>query len=958
MKAKDITIIENKWQKRWAQNKIFEANPDKRKKFFITTPYPYISGSLHIGHARVAVESDVYSRFVRMTGRNVLAPMSFHITGTPVLGISLAIETGDKDKIELYKSYVRAYEKNENKIEKIVQSFRDPQKIVDYFIPKMKDEYSTLGLGIDWRRSFTSGDYRHQKMVEWQFNKYYEKEYLVQGKYPVLFSLTLKNAVGEDDVAEGDTKPVEKQEFTLLKFKYENSYLIAATLRPETMYGQTNLWINPKTTYGKYDVNGEEWIISDECAEKISYQDKTVNKTGEIKGKDLIGKYCTAPVIERAIIILPGEFCDSDIGTGIVTSVPSDAPYDYIALKEVQENETLQKTYGLKKEELEKIKLIPIIQSKGFSKFAAVDICKKMHITNLKQEELLEQATQEVYKAGFHTGVMLENCGIVSGMNAQKAKETIKREFTKKGQADMIWETSRKAVSRDGGKIVVAVLEGQWFLDFNAKNWKKKAYECLKQITIHPEKYRKQFEDVFEWLDKRPCARRRGLGTALPMDRQWMIESLSDSTIYMSLYTISYKIKEYGITAEQLTKEFFDFVYLSKGEISNVSKKTGIKKEYLEKMKKEFEYWYPNDHRHTFVLHLPNHLAFSIFAHSAIFPKKYWPKKYSFHGLVISEGEKMSKSRGNTVTLLDVRNKYGADTFRAFLCNSTSLEGTLNWESGEVEKMKKNILRITEKIEEMLKKAKNGKAQEKFASTVSRIEQANKKATEYLKDMNLRDYSTIVLYEIPSIISKAEQKYELTPEVKGYITKKWIPMLCPLAPHISEELWEKSGEKNFASLTNWPKADEKKINKKEEAKDELIENLEKDIETVKKLINKKKISKITIITSENWKRELFTELQKIMNKTKNPKEIISAIMQTEYRKKGNEVMKIIQTVTRDATKMPEVILTEKEENNNINDLKQYLEKRFSSEIEVINGENTDNPKKNSAMPMKPAIIIE
>ena len=78
----------------------------------------------------------------------MLYPIAFHISGTPVLGISLAIKNNDKDKIELYKSYVRNYVKSEKETESVVKSFEDPWKIVEFFIPKMVDEFSTLGA---WR---------------------------------------------------------------------------------------------------------------------------------------------------------------------------------------------------------------------------------------------------------------------------------------------------------------------------------------------------------------------------------------------------------------------------------------------------------------------------------------------------------------------------------------------------------------------------------------------------------------------------------------------------------------------------------------------------------------------------------------------------------------------------------------------------------------------------------------
>ncbi len=164
----DLRKIERKWQDKWKKKKVFEPKVDKKgKKFFFTTPYPYISGSLHIGHGRAVTESDIYVRYMRMKGLNVLYPLAFHITGTPVLGISAAIESGDEGKIGLYKGYVRNYVKNEKKLEKILESFRDPWNIVKFFIPKMVDEYSSLGLSIDWTRRFTTGDPDYQNFITW-----------------------------------------------------------------------------------------------------------------------------------------------------------------------------------------------------------------------------------------------------------------------------------------------------------------------------------------------------------------------------------------------------------------------------------------------------------------------------------------------------------------------------------------------------------------------------------------------------------------------------------------------------------------------------------------------------------------------------------------------------------------------------------------------------------------------
>ena len=109
---------------------------------------------------------------------------------------------------------------------------------------------------------------------------------------------------------------------------------------------------------------------------------------------------------------------------------------------------------------------------------------------------------------------MRDNCGKYAGLPVSKAKVDIKNYLYKDNKADVIFETSRQAVSRDGGEVIVAILDDQWFLDFNAENWKTISSECLSELEIWPDKYRKQFEDVFAWLDKKPCAKMRGFWTS------------------------------------------------------------------------------------------------------------------------------------------------------------------------------------------------------------------------------------------------------------------------------------------------------------------------------------------------------------------------------------------------------------------------------------------------------------
>src|SRR5207245_5044035 len=85
----DWTSLEEKWRQRWHAEKQFESDPSTKKKFFVTVAYPYPNSPQHIGHGRTYTLADVHARFMRMMGYNVIFPIGFHYTGTPILVIEI-----------------------------------------------------------------------------------------------------------------------------------------------------------------------------------------------------------------------------------------------------------------------------------------------------------------------------------------------------------------------------------------------------------------------------------------------------------------------------------------------------------------------------------------------------------------------------------------------------------------------------------------------------------------------------------------------------------------------------------------------------------------------------------------------------------------------------------------------------------------------------------------------------
>lgn len=104
--------IEKKWRDRWSETGVFQADPDDKEKIFLTVAYPYPSGAMHIGHGRTYTVPDVYARFKRMQGYNVLFPMAWHVTGAPVIGIARRIERRDPWTLKIYREVHRSLKRN------------------------------------------------------------------------------------------------------------------------------------------------------------------------------------------------------------------------------------------------------------------------------------------------------------------------------------------------------------------------------------------------------------------------------------------------------------------------------------------------------------------------------------------------------------------------------------------------------------------------------------------------------------------------------------------------------------------------------------------------------------------------------------------------------------------------------------------------------------------------------
>lgn len=951
--------IEKKWQEKWQDAKLFESNPNDKEKMYITVAFPYPSGAMHVGHGRTYTVPDVFARFKRMQGYNVLFPMGWHVTGAPVIGIADRIKNKDKWTLDLYE--------NVHKVpHDTLSSLEDPINIVKYFSNEYHDVMNKMGYTIDWRREFRTIDPTYQKFITWQANTLYKKGLIQQGEHPVKYCPHDENPVGDHDLLEGEGVGVN--ELTLLKFPVDDKFLVTGTLRPETIFGATNIWLNPSIHYILVEVEsgeykGEKWIMSDDGFYNISNQ-KDLKKLEDIDPEEYIGKIAKNPLTDEDVPVFPASFVSSEYGSGVVFSEPADAPADYIALQDLKNNDTLIEKYNIR-QLVESAKPRNVVTVEGYGEIPAKEIIEKLEITN-QDDPKVQTATEELYKTEHSKGHVSDHIEKYAGKRVAFVRDEVRDDLIDAGYADIIYDfAERPVICRCGHRCVVKILNDQWFMKYSNTEWKVKANECLEGETIIPQEVKSNFEYYLNWLDDWACSRRVGLGTRVPWDQKWLIEPLTDSTIYMSYYSIAKYLKD--MDEDLLNDAFFDKVFL---DID--SDEIKVDDDIINEIQKEFNYWYPLDWRLSAKDLVGNHLSFLMFAHSAIFPKDKWPKGTVVFGMGLLEGNKMSSSKGNVILLDDAIDEFSADVVRLFLMSSAEPWQDFDWRDKEVKGTQRRLQwfrefadNVNEIVGAKLNLSNIKPVELKRNIDKWMIGQLNihiKNSTEALEVFQTRKASQESIFLLKKDVDHYmyRTKHLLNnPDdemiyVLSTLIENWIKLLTPFTPHTSEELWSKYGGSGFVSEAKWPEYDESTINENIIASEQLTQNLVKDITEIMKMV-KEDVGKIHIYLAPDWKWDLY----RIADEVGKPDigQIMGKAIKDNIHSDKKDIAQNAKKISKEITKTK--YIGKIDEASILEDSKAYIEEECGSEV-IIHIDDSYDPqnKARNAMPYKPAIFLE
>ena len=780
--AYNFREVELKWQNKWYSEGTFNAKQDfkNKKKWYGLIEFPYPSGQgLHVGHPRSYTALDVIARKRRMQGYNVLYPIGFDAFGLPAENYAM-------------KTHVH------------------PRITTEQNVAHFTEQLKSLGFSFDWSRVVNTTDPDYYKWTQWIFIQLYKKGLAYKATMPINFCTGCKVGLANEEVVNGVCErcgsPVvqkEKSQWMLkiteyaqrliddlddvdflekiktqqinwigrsegaeVKFKFapennisvkndntvlhieDEDYLEIYTTRPDTMFGATYMVVSPEHSmiekYASYITNYDEVKeYQEQAAKKSAFERGELNK--EKTGVEIKGLKAVNPFTNKTIPIWVADYVLITYGTGAIMAVPAHDERDFEFAKKY------------------KLPIIPVIVPKNDN-----------DLTNLQNE--LDAKFMNLF-----------------GNDKQTGESLMEEPFVDK---------------ENGVAINSEFLDG-----LSTKDAIERAIKEVEDLKIGTRKVNYKLRD---WV----FSRQRYWGEPIPMvyceDCGW--NPISEDELPLKLPDI--KDYEPGENGESPLSKLPEWIKTTcpkcgkeaKRETDTMPQWAGSSWYFLRYMdphndkalasKEALEYWSPIDWYNGGMEHTTLHLLYSRFWHKFLYdigvvPTKEPYQKRTSHGMILgTNGEKMSKSKGNVVNPDEVVKEYGADTFRVYEMFMGPFDQTAPWSTEAIRGCGKFLDRVWNMRDILVDGDEYSPEHEKM------MHKAIKKVSSDIEEMK---FNTSV-----AEFMKMTNEFYKDKMVNKAEYKTFLQLLNPFAPHMTEELYNLIGEKKTINETAWPEYDEAK----------------------------------------------------------------------------------------------------------------------------------------------------
>ena len=745
MKRYNPIEIEEKWQKKWDESKLYEVEADSSKqKMYISGMFPYPSGAgLHTGHARSYTIVDSIARFYRQQGKNVLNPIGWDTFGLPAE--NYAIKTGIS-----------------------------PQEATKTNIENFKKQFKRLGISIDWSREINTSNPEYYKWTQWIFRELYKKGLAYRKESYQWWCDNDKTVLANEQVENGRCwrcgEEVSKKQMTQWFFKItayadelladidnldwpekiktmqrnwigksegaEVEFKIADgeakgekikvfTTRPDTIFGVTFLTIAPEHEL-------LEKLSTDLTREKIEEYKKKSLKKSEIERQEnkektgiFTGSYAINPANDKKIPIWVSDYVLGGYGEGAVMAVPAHDERDF-------------------------------------------EFAKKFDLDIIKVVEKPENMADD--DSCYHGEGVMVNSGEFNGQKSEDVREQILGWLEESGF----------------GRSKTTYKMRDWLIS------RQRYWGC--PIPIAYDKDGKEHLIPEEQLP-----------VMLPTLSDFKPDDSGKSALAKSKEFITVEINGEKMTRETDTMDGYacSSWYLLRYADPRNSKQAWDPE--LVNYWAPVDYYVGGDHAVAHLLyirfwtHVFRDLGLTNFAEPV--------KKLLYHGYINAEdGSKMSKSKGNTIDPLEVIDQgYGADSLRTYEMFIAPYEVDASWDSRGIAGVYRFLNRVWVLVQEFIESEKTAENLSNFSEVQKIQHKTIKKVTE---DFHRESLNTAVAALMEFVNDLYKLKLEGFSNDWQFILEDLLKMLVPFAPHISSELWQQLGNNDFIEKSGWPKWNE------------------------------------------------------------------------------------------------------------------------------------------------------
>ncbi len=731
--------VEQKWQRIWDEERAFATSDDYSKpKYYALVEFPYPSGQgLHVGHPRPYTALDIVARKRRMQGYNVLYPMGWDAFGLPT------------------ENYA-------------IQNHIHPKIVTKNNVERFKGQLHALGYSFDWEREINTTDPGYYKWTQWIFLKLFKAGLAYKSEMPINWCTSCKVGLANEEVVNGVCERCGSE----VVRKVKSQWMLKITEYADKLIKD----LDSVDYVERVKVSQKNWIGKSEGAE-VDFR---------VKGKEeTLRIYTTRPdtLFGVTYMVLSPEHPMIDKYQEEIGNWDEVVAYRELAARksDFERTELAKDKTGVAIDGLTAVnpvngKEIPIwisdyvLMTYGTGAIMAVpahderdwEFAKKFGLPIIEVVAGSETGVEEAVYTDVEDGILV-NSDFLNGLHVAEAKKKIIEFLTEKGI-------------------------GTKKTNYKLRDWvfSRQRYWGEPIPIVECEKC------GFVPLDESE------LPLELPEVESYMPTDNGESPLAAMTDWVSTTCPCCGEPAKRETDTMPQWA----GSSWYFLRYTDPKNETALASKEALEYWMPVDWYNGGMEHTTLHLLYSRFWHKFLYDGKVVPcpepyQKRTSHGMILgSNGEKMSKSRGNVVNPDDIVRDYGADTLRTYEMFIGAFELSAAWSEDGVKGCRRFLERVW-KLQDILTEADGYSA-----DLETKMHQTIKKVSGDFENLK---YNTA----IAAMMSLINDFYKKNAVTRGEF-RTLLTLLNPVAPHITEELWELVGFEGKVYQALWPEFEEAK----------------------------------------------------------------------------------------------------------------------------------------------------